>query len=473
MHKLILIASLFFVSFIYAQQDNSVQVIGKRFYGKFVNGENIREVDSNVVIIQGDVRITCDKAIHYIDKNEVELIGNVIVKQDSIIIKTPRGYYFGNTKTAFSKFGVSLTDGHINLNSKNGYYYFDEKRSYFYENVTLKEGISNIASEKLNYYDNEDKAVAVGNVIVSDTASTVIADSLINFRKTKSTSAFNNIRIYNVSNRIALFGERLIDDAVKKYSKVWGNPLLIRMDTTSTGQLDTLMIAAKEFESFDDSTSRLIAKDSVKIIRKDFASSNTHTVFYRSKDEIEILKQENDLLPPVLWNQEAQLSGDSVYINTKDNQLRQIILKTNSSVISANKQKAFRFDQMSGRNIDIKLNDGKIEKTESTGNALSIYYMYDEDEPNGLVKSSSDKAILYFSNKEVSDVKLYGKPATEYHPENMIEGKEKDFTIPSFRMFTGRPTKELLIMSHNKILKFLMKDAQYYVAKLSSKKRKP
>jgi hypothetical protein len=40
-------------------------------------------------LTQGDVIITCQKAIQYISRNDAELIGNVVVRQDSLIIETP------------------------------------------------------------------------------------------------------------------------------------------------------------------------------------------------------------------------------------------------------------------------------------------------------------------------------------------------------------------------------------------------
>ena len=73
-------------------QDDMIRVVGDSLVGKTINGESIREVHSNVIMTQGKVTITCNKAIQYIAKNEAELIGNVVVVQDSIIIKTDLGY---------------------------------------------------------------------------------------------------------------------------------------------------------------------------------------------------------------------------------------------------------------------------------------------------------------------------------------------------------------------------------------------
>lgn len=464
---------ILFLSVSYAQEDNRLVAIGDSLVGKMINGESIRELHGNVVMTQGAVRITCDKAIQYLARNEADLIGKVVVTQDSIIIKTIRGHYFGNTKIAYSNYGIELTDGHVQLQSKNGYYYFDEKRSYFYDNVKLNEGVSNLASSRLNYFDDEDRAVAGGDVIVSDTSSTMLADSLIYFRNTKNTLAFNNIRIYNSTDRIAIFGDRLEDIGQNKYTKIWENPFLVRIDTTSDGEIDTLMISSKMMEAFDDSSQRLIATDSVKMFKKGFASKNSKTFFYRATDEIQTFKKEGDELPPVIWSDETQLSGDSIYIFIKENQLTRINMNSNSTIISEHKDKPFRYDQISGKAVKIFFNEDGIERTDVAGNVLSIYYVYDEAEPNGLVKSSSENAKIYFANDEVQDVRLYGKPATEYHPENLLEGKEKEFTIPAFRLFPNKPTKESLLSGNKKVLFYLTKDSAYYAAKLNLKERKP
>ncbi len=461
---------IFCASVVYSQSGEPLEIRGSTFSGKLVNGETIQEFEGDVVITQGAVRITCNRAIQYVARNEAELIGKVVVTQDSITITTERGYYYGNKKIAFSNVGVSLNDGHVWLESKNGYYYFDEKYSNFYENVKLHDSISKLKADRLNFFDDDDKAVAVGNVMISDTTSTIFADSLIHFRKTDETFAFNNIRIYNPSNHLAIFGNRLEDFGKTNYSKITGNPFLVNIDTTASGELDTLMISAKVLESFDDSTKKLIATDSVKIVRKNFASVNSQTFYYKKGNLIETFRRESDSLPPVMWNEETQIVGDSIRMIMRDNRLEKIDINFNASIITANKDSLNRYDQISGKKIKLFFNKEGLEKTEVEGNALSIYYMYEEEEPNGLIKSSSERAKIIFKNKSVSDVRFYGKPVSEFHPENIISGKEKDYTIPTFRIFTNKPTKENLLINRKDILSYLIKDAEYYVGKPDTKK---
>lgn len=438
---------------LFAQEDNMIRVIGDSLVGKKINGESIREVHGNVEMIQGAVKIKCAKAIHNITKNEAELLGNVIVTQDSITIYTNVGYYYGDSKIAFSKSGVTFFDGHVHLKAKNGYYYFDEKKAFFYTDVKLNDSVSVLTADTLTYYDNEDKAVAVGNVMAKDTSSIIYADSLIHFRNEKITYAFRNVKIFDPSNHLLILGNKLENYHNTNYSKVIGNSFLIKIDTTNSGKLDTLVISAKLMEAYGDSSKRLIAIDSVKIVRGNFASINNYSIYYQKEQHLYTYKNEDDKMPPVLWNENTQLIGDTVNIFLKDNRLEKMNITSNASIISKNPEHEFRYDQISGNNINMYFGENGLERTEVNGNVLSIYYLYENGEPNGLLKSSSEEAKIYFKENNVDKVLFYGNPASEYHPENLINGKEKDFTLPAFMIIDNRPQKELLLKDKEQLLK--------------------
>jgi hypothetical protein len=96
---------------------------------------------------------------------------------------------------------------------------------------------------------------------------------------------------------------------------------------------------------------------------------------------------------------------------------------------------------MSGDTILLSFRDGKLSRTKVDGSVLSIYYMYEEGEPNGLLKSSANKIVIDFENRCVREVSLFGSPITEYHPENKVVNNEKSFTLPTFILYDNRPSK--------------------------------
>lgn len=436
------IAFLFLLTHsIFGQGNEKIVIIGDKLVGKTVNGENFREVIGNVVMTQEDVRITCNKAIQNLSKNEAELIGNVVATQDTIQIFTERGYYFGNEKYTYSDTTVKLFDGSATLTADEGYYYFDEDRAEFYNNVKLVDSVNTLTSMRLVYYNDADKAVATDNVKIDDKTSSIYADSLIHFRNEDKTRAYSNIAITNTENNVVLYGNKLFDEGKRKYSQITGSPLLVKVDTSESGRIDTLMIKSLKMESYNDSTDRLVATDSVKIIRGNFYSVSDYSVYFRKQDYIFTYKQNQESSQPVMWYENSQLVGDSIHVFLIENELDHIDIKINSFILSQNEKYKKRYDQISGNFIKMNFFQRELKSTFVQGNVLSIYYLFEEKEPNGLLKSSSAEAKILFDSSKVKDVRLYGSVKSEYHPENLIVGKELDFTLPTFRLFTNKPDK--------------------------------
>ncbi len=432
---------------LFAQNGNMpVVVIGDSLIGQEIDGVKMRLVYGHVVITQGDVKIICDKAIQNIDKNEAELIGNVVVTQDTITIRTENGFYQGNDRIAYSNVGITLEDTHIILKAKNGYYFFNEKRAFFYENVNLFDKINNLFSNKLTYFHTENKAVAVGKVAISDTSSSIFSDSLIHFRNTKISYAYNNITIKNRSNNVTIFGEYLENFPDSGYSKVIGDPFLVQIDTADDGKIDTLYLSALSLETFQDSVETYLkAIDSVKIFRQGFISKNDYTLYYKNAEKLLTYKKEDVKQQPIMWYDNSQLTGDTIFVYSKDKKLDYVDIINDGFMISKVDSFDFRYNQISGKNIKMFFNDSSLTHTNVEGNVLSIYYTFEEEKPKGLIKSSSEKAKMIFANKKISDVRLYVSAISEYHPEKLVTGKEKDFTLPLFQLHTDKPEKSFFI----------------------------
>jgi lipopolysaccharide export system protein LptA len=446
----IVIFSFGFSMLVFSQQNKLITVIGDSLVGKMVNGESTREVFGNVIITQGDVIINCDKAIHFISRNEAELIGNVIARKDTLTIKTPRGFYFGNLAKTRSTAGVYLDDKKVILTADSGEYYFNEDRAFFESKVRLYDTTTTLTSNELTYFQQQNRAVAIGDVVIIDGENEIIADTLEHFRNTKITFAFSNIRLINLKNNSEIYGEHLEDYRQRGYSLIDIKPLFIQVDTsyferedsTKEMQLDTLFIKSRIMEAYRDSSQRFFAIDSVSILKSDFASQNDLTIFYRQDDKIITTKKNETANQPVLWQENSQLTGDSITIYLDNNNIKQLDVDGTSFMLSQNEYNVERYDQTSSAQIKIFFTDSKITRAEFYENVYSIYFMYDGETANGLTKSNSAETTVLFENNEVTEVKLYKNPASEYYPEKQVTGNEKSYLLPRFVVLQNKPTKE-------------------------------
>lgn len=442
MKKNIIILFIFITLQIFAQDKHKqITITGDSLKGKLIEGENFREVIGNVVITQDDVIITCLKAIQNISKNSAVLIGNVVVKQDSVVITTEKGNYYGNEKITTSDTLVHLQNNSTNLIANTGLYNLETKIAEFNGNVLFYDSVTTLRSQKLIYEKEIEKIIATKNVEVSDSVSKINADSLIHFRNTKLSEGYGNVKIYSKENNLTISGKRLLDDKQNNISKIFGDPFLIQIEALSDSTYDTLYIQSKYMEAKSDSGSKLIAIDSVKIIRGDFLSNNDFTIYDKAAEEITILKQ-NEKPVPILWYENTQITGDSLYIHLDSSKIKNVEIIKNAIMISQDSVYQFRYNQMSGDTIYLYFNDGDLSQTNVNGNVLSIYYLFDEKEPNGLLKSSGEKFKIFIADNKVTDVKLYGSPVSEYHPENLVKGNEKSFTLPTFILYSNKPDKK-------------------------------
>jgi len=439
-------------------QENII-IVGDSLIGMVVNGESIREVSGNVVLTQGNVKVTCNKAIQYLSRNDAELIGNVIVTQDNLTIKTEKGFYFGNLRKTVSNSGVILDDRKVILSAKQGEYFFDDNKAVFNDNVKLYDTVSTLTSEKLIYFRKEDRAISVGNVKIVDEENTIYADSLEHFRNEQKSFAFNNVLIKNNINNVLVFGNYLEDDRIKKYTIIDYSPLLIQIDTvivknddgTEQTTFDTLFISSLKMEVFRDEEDRFLAIDSVKIIRGLFSSINEITFYSQDSSKIITYKKSDESPQPVIWYAYSQLTGDSITIYLYDNKIVQLDVDGKAFMLTQNENFPERFDQSSSSSTKLYFVDNKVTRVEYFDNVFSIYYMYEDNEPNGLIKANSRDAIIYLTDNEVSDVKLLGNPGSEYYPENLVEKRERNFLLPKFNLIHNRPSKEMM---YEKLSKF-------------------
>jgi len=423
--------------------EKRLTIIGDSLKGKVINGESIREVIGNVIITKDDVKITCNKAIQYIAKNEAILIGNVIIIQDSVTIKTEKGRYYSNSELTISDTTIYLDKIGMNLIADKGRYNLSTNTAKFYGNIIFKDTDTELTSDSLFYNEANEKLIAIGNVIVSDSTSIVKADSLVHLRKTKFTNGFGNVQIISKENDLTIIGEELVDDKGKNVLKVSGNPLLRQIEKLNDNQFDTLFIQSKTMEVNSDSSKELVAKDSVKIIRSDFLSINDYTIYNQLEELITIIRQ-NEKPAPILWYENSQMVGDSIYIKLDSSKISSVDIINESILISKDSIYAHRYNQMSGDSINLSFTESKLSETKVRGNVLSIYYLYEEGQPNGLLKSSAKEIKILFEENKVSDVKMYGEPMSEYHPENLVKNNEKGFTLPSFMLYDNKPNKNFV-----------------------------
>ena len=434
--------------------------------GKTINGEQVREALGNVSLTHNNVNITCGRVIQFFDQNKADLYGNVKVVKDTVTITAPSGTYYGNDSKVVCSSGATLTDPKTTLNASYGIYYFNSDLASFRGNVKITDNRSyTITSDELDYYRSVQKSYCRGRVKVVSDSSTIDCDSLVYEKLIGFSTATGNVRIESdstvITSRKATYDEfqkkSVAEEDVKinflnknaivygnysenyektNYSFVKGNARLIQIEEKDE-DFDTTFMYSQKMESFRNKPEYYIATDSVRTIRNDFSSASKIGYYFRDESgkggTISLARD------PVVWKEDTQITGDSIYAFFRDD-IDDIFVNKSAIAIEFNIDYPERYDQISGVYMHMKFMNNEVNYIQVDTSASSIYFVFENEvTPNGANKSEGDIIILEFKEKKVEKVKIYGKPVGSYIPEQLLNPIE--MRLLGFRIRTEKPER--------------------------------
>ena len=373
--------------------------------GKVIDGQDARELIGNVRFSQENVHVSCDRALEFRASGRVHLTGNVVVRDEEVTLRAPRGMFYREERRAEAFEDVQLDDGRSKLTARYGEYFVEPKRAFFR-----------------------------GEVVVQDSATTLRSDSLIYFRTEKRSIALGSVEIHNSTDNLTIKGQHFESLNNQQFSRMTMNPVMVQFDTSLAGEVDTLVVRSRVMESYQDSVKCLVAIDSVRIVRSDLASVAGLAVFYTKDDSILLRKS------PLIWYQQTQVSGDSINVYLEQRRLKRVLVMGNAKAISrSDSLHPERFDQITGKQIQMHFERQMLERIEVETQAISIYHLYEDSLANGLNMTSGDRMTILFDRGKVKSIAVYGGVEGQYIPENMVKGREREHTIPGFHWREDRP----------------------------------
>ena len=276
------------------------------------------------------------------------------------------------------------------------------------------------------------KAYFKDNVSVVDTTTTLKALELTYWREKETSIADGNVEIIDPVNSITLWSEHFENDKLNGISLLTGHPRAIQIDSTTDSTMDTLVVTSDTMISYQDSLQRLITSGHVEIVRTGLAAEAGECLMITKLDSL-ILNNS-----PIVWYKQSnaettQVSGDSLFIKLKKRKLETLTVRGNALVVSqVDSVRTSRYNQMSGGDLVMNFVNNAVQQIEISTTATLLYYVFDNEQPNGLNKTTGDHGTIRFKDKRVDAIKVVGGIEGQYFPEKMLAGKESDFNLPAF-----------------------------------------
>ena len=141
-------------------------------------------------------------------------------------------------------------------------------------------------------------------------------------------------------------------------------------------------------------------------------------------------KKENNLRTikrPILWNNNSQITGDSIYFkfNLKDNTIDSLFIFNNVFIIEKDSFE-LGFNQIKGKNLNGNFIDSKLKEVDIIKNAESIYFLRNsENELIGIDKSKSAKIKILLDEQSIKSFTKMNQIDGKVFPEEKFDTNQR------------------------------------------------
>ncbi len=461
--------------------------------GSIKDGKRFDRLIGHVVFVQNTTHIFCDSAYFFRSENRLEAFGHVHITDDSVDITSLRLQYDGTKKIAYLRQNVifeklkiaklytefldyyrmknearyfnggKLVDTTNTLTSKKGYYdvrsnlasfktnvvgvnpdytltsdtlqYNSKMRKvYFRDFTTVKDSDGKMAYYQNGVYDTRKKFSNLNNGEMESPSYKIKGDAYFIDDVHKLYKVKGHVAMKSKNENMIIFGDDAFYDKKKGISKVYGNAFAAKVGEDA----DTLFLSADtlvSIENVNPKKKRLLAYHTVKIYKKDMQGV-ADSLAYVSSDSTLFFYHD-----PILWNDENQMTADSIHMLLKNKQINRIYMVANSFVVSQDSLK--NYNQIKGRRMTTYFENKKIHHVIVEGNGESIYHALEEKKLKkdsllikitilaGMNKIVCSNMRIDFKAGKVSNINFYVKPDASFFPPHEI--KENDRRLKGFR----------------------------------------
>lgn len=434
-----------------------------------IPGSSIQSLAGKVKIQQGSTLFFCDSCILNAQAHTFEAFGNVHINDsDTAKLWANYLRYLTDQKKAYLTGNVKLSDGNVTLTTKaleydvnykigtytnggrvvsrktvltsgEGTYYTDVKDFYFRKNVELKDPGYTLKADSLLYNTQTQVARFIAQTYIRDSSGRVIRtregyyDTRARRSEFTQRTSIQDKALFVAGDRIAsddssgiiqiegrgvmidtskgmnLLADRIFVDKKRDALLATKKPVMtikqktdsffVAADTLFSAKLSDLY-GLKTKNTKSDSTDRYIEAYRNVRVYSDSMQSIGDSLFYSFKDSIFRLFQ-----GPAVWSKKSQITGDTIYVYTKNQKADRIKVIENSFLITEVQPSVY--NQIKSARMDGYFKEGTIDSVRAKGFAESIYFLQDKDSAFTSVNQTASDAIdIYFNKGELYKVVL-------------------------------------------------------------------
>ena len=365
-------------------------------------------------LVNGPTTLTSEEGYYYGQTRDAQFKKHVVLVNPDYHVTTDTLLY--NTYTNIATFTVptKIVSGKKIIHTSNGYYNLTTKQSYFGNRPVIQDSTSFLIADKTASEDSTGNFEASGNAIYRDTAQgyALFANNIKGNKKTSVVLATEHPVMMVKQNSDSLFiaADTLFTAKLSSLK----NKRIVPSVIDSMPPLDSILLTQK-----DSSKDRYIEAYYHVRIFSDSLQATSDSLFYSAADSVFRLFQN-----PIIWANNSQITGDTIYLFTKNKKPERIYVFENALAISDVDSTPF-FNQIKGRIINGYFANGEINFIRTQGNAEAVYYTQGDDKKFiGVDKSSCDVIETYFKDRHPEKVSRINNLKGTFYPMQQVNHNE-------------------------------------------------
>ncbi len=443
------------------------------------NLHNIMDAFGDIHINQDSLQVYGD-FLHYLgNSRQAFLQGHTRLNDGKMVLTTPRLDYDLNARIGTYNEGGTLVNGTTTLTSHTGYYFADLKEAFFKQNVVLVDTQYTVHTDSLQYNSQTRVATFVAPTVIQtgssvihtssgfydmaggraffdqrptvvDSSQDITADSISFVRATGVSIARGNVVWTDTSEKITVLSNYSIyndslhtlmatrqplviysmerDTLYMASDSLFSAPTPVEDTLSGPGYFQPPKGAPADTSSARDSSSHRFFRAYFHVrIYSDSLQGRCDSLYYSFRDSTFRMYRS-----PVIWTGNSQLTGDTIYLHTRDRKAGRLDLVQNALVI--NQTGPNFFNQVKGNLIYGFFGDNRLMHMHAAGNAESVYYARDDSGAYiGVNRASASAIDIYFDTARSQVNRVVFRKDAEGTTFPLPQVSPSDMQLPDFK----------------------------------------
>jgi len=418
---------------------NFIDYFTKDSIGMFYNGGCLMNKDSSF--------IESSNGYYYAKEDRFLFQMKVEMQSDTVLMKTDSLAYLAKENKAVFLTKTLAWQGDGFLMAKGGWYDRNNEYIHFSNDVYIKTKNNEIWAKEIDFDRKTGNAKLEYDVQVLDTAqSAIILADRVNYTSKPESIVLEkepSIALFTVENEVRdtlFFSADTIIYQTRLHKDVDSSVITIskqRRDLSKRDPITEIYSSLKAKASLLNKTnSDTVNVDTLTVnmdtVKVKFLTAFKNVKFYRSNiqgvcDSLQFNSLDSLIRlykEPIIWNENKQLSADSIQVILSGRKLKKAEL--NSSAFVVMQEDSSHYDQVKSADIIIFFDDGKLSKFDALGSA-SVLFFFEEDSVLTTMNEKECKALsATMLNNKIHRVRYFENINSNAYPLfNLPDNKQK------------------------------------------------